>query len=418
MVSFGAKDLQDLQGASRLPLVAIAQKQAQPDEPRPPDAGAAPVPEKTAAGQIFAALKQFAASDFVAWAAEYVRYRFGSKHPLLTYQRPEDGIYPLEGDGGKIRLGLASDWGTGTDEAYKVGQLIEAFDPHYTIHLGDVYFVGDAAEVGQNFLGQKAPGSKFTPCRWPRASKACFALNGNHEMLARGFGYFDGILPAMGEMKGGEAQGQKASFFCLLNADWCFLGLDTGYNSVGTPILEQIWQPDASLPDDVVTWLRAIASRIENRAIVIMTHHQVLSLFDECFTKQAEQVFSILQRPVLWFWGHEHRLVIYQAFDGHDRQWPTIMGRCIGHGGMPVDLPGTAKTGQLGAVEFLDKRPYHNDEGLTVGINGMVLLTIDGAELGVTYVDVQGASVFEERFLAQGGAPVRTAFNPMQLSQL
>ena len=281
--------MQDLQGASRFPIVAIAQKQAQPDEPRPPGATAAPAAETTAAAQIFTALKQFSTSDFVNWAVDYVKYRFGKKHAFPVYAQPEDGIYPLEGDG-EIRLGLASDWGTGTDEAYKVGQLIAAFKPHYTVHLGDVYFVGDAAEVGHNFLGQPAPGSKFTPCRWPAGSKASFALNGNHEMLARGFGYFDGILPAMGEMKGGVAQGQKASFFCLLNEDWCFLGLDTGYNSVGTPIIEQIWTPDASLPDDVVIWLRAIAPRIENRAVVIMTHHQVLSIYDDCFTKQADQI--------------------------------------------------------------------------------------------------------------------------------
>ena len=44
---------------------------------------------------------------------------------------------------GEIRIALAGDWGTGTDEAAQVAALIEAWRPHYSIHLGDIYYVGD-----------------------------------------------------------------------------------------------------------------------------------------------------------------------------------------------------------------------------------------------------------------------------------
>ena len=401
-ISTGAKNLAPLQGLSRVPLVAIAQKQAAPDQ--------------TAPGTMFETLKRFAPSDYVGWITQYIRYRFGRKHAFPAYANPADGIYRLDAGGGPIRLGLASDWGTGTDEAHRTGALIAAFEPHYTIHLGDVYFVGDPAEVAQNFLGQAPPGARHTPCRWPLGSKAAFALNGNHEMFARGFGYFDHLLTAMGEIKDGAAKGQPASYFCLLNDDWCILGLDTGYNSVGQPILEWVWPADAALPEPVVAWLQAIAPLIEGRAIIVLTHHQVLSVYDTSFTRQADQLFAIIQRPVLWFWGHEHRLVIYETFTAAGRPWPAITGRCIGHGGMPVDLPGTPKTGQIGTAAFVDPRPYVNDEGLHVGINGLVRLTLDGARLHIDYVDLFGQSVFEETFAAENGLPARQGFTNHQLA--
>jgi Calcineurin-like phosphoesterase len=429
-ISFGAKNLRDLWGVSSSPFVAIAQKQLQPDGPRAegsdtgseiPAPAMTPTGSKTAeksAGTIFETLKRFAPSDYVSWISEYLRYRFGPKHEFLTYngKQPADGIYPLDAGGGEIRIGLAGDWGTGTDEAYKIGHLIGAFVPHYTIHLGDVYFVGDPTEVEENVLGRAKPHSRFTPCKWPLGSKASFALNGNHEMYARGFAYFDRILPAMGEIKDGVPQGQLASFFCLRNDEWCILGLDTGYNSVGTPITEDIWIPDASLPDPVMMWLQAIASKLDNRALIILTHHQVLSAYQDGFTKQADQVFSMFNRAVLWFWGHEHRMAIYQPFEARDRTWPTIMGRCIGHGGMPVDPPSSPKPGLLGEVEFTDKRLYANDENLHVGVNGMMLMTIDGPSLNLDYVDVYGQSVFRESFVAQDGIPVRRSFTNLHLS--
>ncbi len=80
----------------------------------------------------------------------------------------------------EIRIALAGDWATGTDEAAEVAGLMAHFDPHYSIHLGDVYYVGDADEVDENFLGKKT--SNYEACRWPRGSHGAFALNGNHEM--------------------------------------------------------------------------------------------------------------------------------------------------------------------------------------------------------------------------------------------
>jgi hypothetical protein len=223
-------------------------------------------------------------------------------------------------------------------------------------------------------------------------------------MYARGLAYFDTILPALGPMRDGKPQKQLASYFCLKDESWCVLGLDTGYNSVGMPVVEYFISPDAHLPDPLVSWLKSIAPKIEQHALIIMTHHQVLSIYDDCFTRQADQIFEILRRPVLWFWGHEHRLVIYEPYDGSSRGWRTITGRCIGHGGMPVDLPGKTKTGAIGTAQFVDQRVYHNDEKLHVGVNGFAQLTFSGKKLKVDYVDVYGQSVLTERFAAEAGS--------------
>jgi hypothetical protein len=50
------------------------------------------------------------------------------------------GIYPIDD---RAKISIAGDWGTGTDEARIVAATMEKSDPDFTIHLGDVYYVGD-----------------------------------------------------------------------------------------------------------------------------------------------------------------------------------------------------------------------------------------------------------------------------------
>jgi hypothetical protein len=92
---------------------------------------------------------------------------------------------------------------------------------------------------------------------------------------------------------------------------------------------------------------------------VILSHHQYVSRFNHCHPKLAE----FISRPALWLWGPEHRMVIYReaAKEGD----VTAYKRCIGDGGMPVEL---AKSVLYDfATEFVDTRTYPNDESLDVG---------------------------------------------------
>src|SRR5215831_7712706 len=114
---------------------------------------------------------------------------------------------------------------------------------------------------------------------------------------------------------------------------------DTGYNSVGLPILEKLpwFQPSCKLHDAIEQWLRdEVKPAASNRAIIMLSHHQNYSAFEDIFTTPAKQLAQYINRPVLWLWGHEHRLAIYgkaRTEDGIESY-----GRCLGHGGMPVDL--------------------------------------------------------------------------------
>ena len=381
------KDLQGLLNLDRAPVLSYFQKQSQ-----------------TGYAQLAAFMPQL----IWRWLGEYIRFRIGPKHPFLSYGKDsaDNGVYRLQPTDGPIRIGLAGDWGTGTDEAALVAEQIKTFDPHYSIHLGDVYYVGTTHEVEENFLGLEVKGSAYHPCAWPSGSQGTFALNGNHEMLARGFGYFDHMLPRLGLRD--SSSGQTASYFCLENEHWRIIALDTGYNSVGLPIIEYFFPPDCALRPEQLDWLRDIVRPDpgDPRGIIILSHHQYYSRYDDCFTKAAEQLAAFFHRPILWFWGHEHRLAIYEQ--GKIGGGLTAFGRCIGHGGMPVDLrPPTPKHDY--AVEFMDDRHYPNDEGITVGFNGLATMTLARERLEVSYLDLRGTKVFAEVWSVSNGVLARVS---------
>jgi hypothetical protein len=398
------KDLRDLRHLPRSPLLSYLQKQSQPRAPRPDAAALAPDKRPL--------LAAFDPRQLWKWITEYFGHRIGPRHPFLSYTKsdPDQGVYKLEGDDDEIRIALAGDWATGTDEADRIAQLITAFDPHYSIHLGDVYYVGDDDEVDESFLGIKNPENEFAPCRWPTGSRGTFALNGNHEMYALGRAYFDRILPTLGLNKDGMPLGQKASFFCLENEHWRIIALDTGYNSVGLPILEYIFQPDCALRPEQIEWLRTVMpSKNDPRGIVVLSHHQYFSQYDSSYPKPARQLAEFVSGPVLWFWGHEHRLAIYNQFGVDDGV--RAYGRCIGHGGMPVELPPSDQDNCQGIVEFIDKREFPNDENLTIGFNGFAQLSLRGNRMTVRYVDVGGMVIYSEVWVVNNGVLDRIEHN-------
>lgn len=397
----GRKDLRDLRNLSRAPILSYLQKQAQPVAPR--DKAAAPAPAR------YPILAAFTPTRVFTWLRQYLSHRIGPRHPFPTYttQSKDRGVHRIED---QCRIALAGDWATGTDEAESVAKLIVAFDPHYSIHLGDVYYVGGPLEVDENFLGIKNPNNEYTPCFWPSGSRGSFALNGNHEMYARGFAYFDRMLPKLGLMTNGKPQGQEASFFCLENDYWRIVALDTGYNSIGLPIVEYILRPDCALGPEQIAWLHNVVQPRDGdtRGIILLTHHQYYSRYDSWYTKPAAQLADFFKQPVLWFWGHEHRLAIYPQLQV--KGGVTAFGRCIGHGGMPVDLPPASPKYPACAVEFVDERTYPNDENLSIGFNGYAQLTLSGDHLAVEYVDLHGTILFSEEWRAIGGSVQRITF--------
>jgi hypothetical protein len=347
----------------------------------------------------FQKISAFLPSALWNWVSNYLVSRIGRRHKFLSYKglTGENGVYRL-GDqsvigstpdpAGEVRVGLVGDWGTGTDEANAVAERLMRLDPHYTIHIGDVYYVGDKPEVEENCLGKQL-NNEFTPCYWPVGSVGSFAMNGNHEMYALGNAYFDLFLPKLGMRPslGAPPSQQKASYFCLQNDFWQIIALDTGYNSVGIPIIERIFSPDCHLRQENIDWLQNVVSpKGKSQGLIILSHHQYFSAFEKMYPTPAEQIRNLIDRPVLWFWGHEHRMAVYGQ--GSTPNGIQAFGRCIGHGGMPVEIDKAPQDKTLFPPLAYDRRPYQPPgEHITVGYNGFAMLTLKSQQLRVDYYD-------------------------------
>jgi 3',5'-cyclic AMP phosphodiesterase CpdA len=315
----------------------------------------------------------------------YLKVVFTPRERFRAYKadagaRP--GVYTLPDS---CVIALAADWGTGTRSAYAVGKAIRDERPDVTIHLGDVYYSGTENEFREYFLG---------PGRWPLGglkgtdgrARGAYALNGNHEMYSGGAGYFRAALPALG---------QETSYLCLENAHWRIVGLDTGYYAKTFPLLE-LFVDFIRLHRANHRWLKQVvfADPNDRRPVILLSHHQWFSAFDTEYPRIGRQLRPYLDRVLLWFWGHEHRFAGYAPFglDG-----ARVRARCIGHGGMPIELGATVKRPDRPLV-FTDERKAGDLDGEPIGYCGFALLRLAGPELRVEYFDEAHTRLLEERW--------------------
>jgi len=318
--------------------------------------------------------------DAAEWVWQYARHLLQGRRPFPTYGPGESGLIAMPDT---VRVALAADWGTGTDSAYCVGTAIAAHHPEITIHLGDVYYTGAAAEFADYFLPADC---------WPRGTVRTFALNGNHEMYSGGRGYFDHALPQLG---------QPASYFCLHNAHWRIVALDTGYHTQRG--LGLLFGDDTRLHDATLRWLATVvfADPADRRPVILLSHHQWFSAFDSReYPAVGRALEPYLPHVALWFWGHEHRFVGYAPYAPSPTAAP-VRARCIGHGGMPVELGSTGGSTLVRPDRrpvFIDERKAATVDGADIGYCGFASLRFDGPTLAVDYIDEQGQLLLTERW--------------------
>ena len=268
----------------------------------------------------------------------------------------------------RARLLLAGDWGTGLPRARAVAHemrkvledgMAQSIDQH-VVHLGDVYYSGWAWEYDRRFLAH-----------WPVAvgeadSVASWALNGNHDMYSGGHGYF-GHLLADPRFAGQEA----SSFFSLYNEDWEVLGLDTGWD-------------DGSLAEPQPAWVeqRKAAS---GRKLLLLSHHQLFSAYQRTTPRVGEGLAGALAsgRVRAWFWGHEHRCMLFRPHQG------VNAARCIGHGGVPAPMWRDQH------APYPDLAVYEYRTRLWAGavpwaLFGFAVLDFDGPTIRARYIDENG----------------------------
>jgi choline dehydrogenase-like flavoprotein len=328
----------------------------------------------------------------VEWISHYLSVAFHQRHAFRHYAFG-NGIFTIPND---ATIALAADWGTGTAPAYKVAMRIEEMTPDVTMHMGDVYYSGTPQEYRDWFLGKND---------WPHGKLHTFAMNANHEMYSGGHGYFDTALDTLR---------QEASFFCLENEHWRVLGLDSGYYSGILPLLEFLWHAKIRLHEAVVYWLREVVfhDSSDRRPVIALTHHQPFSAFNRGYRTLWKNLTPYLDRVLLWLWGHEHRFAGYGpvSVDG----LPIVRGRCIGHGGMPIELdkaPSNSDVKKTNLV-FYDNRienELSKEVGQPVGYCGFAFMHLNGPVLTIDYIDENGKSLLQEWWDRSSGRPVGKA---------
>ena len=183
------------------------------------------------------------------------------------------------------RIAVFADWGTGLYGAPIIKQSIVALDRcDVALHLGDTYYSGSDDEIHDRLVGD-----------WPvRAGGKTVnrSLNGNHEMYSGGGGYFTAL---------GDFFQQPASCFAMQNANWLLVCLDTAYIDFSL------------IPPGC--WLTSLVNAAGNRKLILFSHHQPYSQLDAQGPNLQAALADLLNQGRIhaWFWGHEHRLVLYDA---------------------------------------------------------------------------------------------------------
>ncbi|HEY0781093.1 MAG TPA: metallophosphoesterase, partial [Thermoanaerobaculia bacterium] len=278
---------------------------------------------------------------------------------------------PLPIDG-RARLVVVGDWGSGIPRAKKVAaEMRKVLDEgkgnreQHVIHLGDVYYSGWEYEYRSRLLAD-----------WPVQGGepiGSWNLNGNHDMYAGGYAFFDTALadPRFGRQR--SRDGQATSFFSLVNDHWRILGLDTSWDEHG-------------LKDPQATWAKEELASGAQKGL-LLSHHQIFSSYEPS-KKEPELLTKI--RPVLaggrvrsWFWGHEHRCVLYDAAEG------VAAARCVGHGGVPVYRT-HADDEPVPPPGFYEYRGFLEKGLERWALFGFAVLDFEGPEIDVRYIDENG----------------------------
>lgn len=318
---------------------------------------------------------QFDTHDWAGWArVAWEKLKHPFKHTMLRPTSTTPDGFPEKG-----RIAVLGDWGTGLYGAPRIATAILA-DPDpfaMMMHLGDVYYSGTADEVQERFIDV-----------WPRPDNAIHrALNSNHEMYSGGDAYFDKTLNDFN---------QKGSYFAHQNQNWTLVGLDVAYH-------------DHAIDDEQVAWLEGVLAQAGNRKVLLFSHHQLYSHFETQGSKLWNHpgFGAILRskRIFAWYWGHEHRCSI---FEGRDSEF-GLLGRCIGHGGMPQSRSATRNLPRAGEALYAQAEWRRSDGQVVEGNSLPACVVLDG---GNPFI------VGEEDKFSPHGYAVLTFDGPHLLEQL
>lgn len=316
-------------------------------------------------------LEQFSITD-PRWIDSLIAMgitKFRGKHdfvPNLDHRHPIDD---------RCRMLMVGDWGSGLDRAQMVSDQMRTFLDHgkvdglqqHVVHLGGVYYSGWEREVKKRFL-------KYWPIFQSEAGEiTSWSANANHDMYSGGFGYYDTLL---GDERFKNQRG--SSIFVMANSHWRILGLDTAWDDHGLKAPQPDWVKN-----------QVAEAKQAGQKVMLLSHHQPFSAYED--NDGAEKLVDALapvlnQDPPLidaWFWGHEHRCVVY------DTQMGIRFPSCVGHGGIPVYQKHDAGDPLPGGVKW-EYRGRFKEGHVQWAKFGFAVLDLDGPSIRIRYVDEDG----------------------------
>lgn len=289
----------------------------------------------------------------------------------------------------EIRIAIAGDSGTDSriTAPAAIARLMAGKRPHYTIHLGDVYYSGLASEEQNNFLAI-----------WPTGSSGAYALNSNHEMYCGGAGYFNVLL----KHRNFAAQ-QGLSYFALTNDHWLIIGLDTAYFAYHQSLLYEqgsLAEADKNKePDGLVQleWLREVLGQNPNKRVILLTHHDGFDVNPATRAVSRKPLWGGVTgemsgvRDWWWYFGHVHAPIVYKRI--FFRNNSSVSARCVGHGAVPYE-PFPPDLARLGdgevVVQWAETDLARNGGDSRRAPNGFLLVTLKGAEIREEFYDELG----------------------------
>ena len=247
------------------------------------------------------------------------------------------------------KVGLISDWGTGTDDCKELLRSLLQQNVDVVIHLGDIYYAGT--------IGECVELTEMMKEVWNEEGKLgkvpFYSIPGNHDYYLYGYGFYSFVKHINRELGFDNPKyWQTASYFCLRtkgDESLQFLGMDTGISDYDPVNLLNLVAP--KLRDSEVVWHKDKLEKFQGKGkTILLSHHQLFSAnakitgkipasvgsddhiehyINDNLLKEFNQYFDDVPA---WFWGHEHNLVIFNEFK-HRFYNKLSKGRLIGCSG-------------------------------------------------------------------------------------
>jgi hypothetical protein len=309
---------------------------------------------------------------------------YANMHTVLG----QDFVYPIAD---KFEMAVVGDAGTGNRQSVMLFEkMVQQLNADLFVHLGDVYYAGSSKQFSDFYL---KPLMNAFGVQSPADLKGrVWTLPGNHDYYSGGGPYFEAVA---------QVGSHKGSYFCLQNAHFVFIGLDTCLEDAN-PVVTAEGVHCTFVPPEQLHWAKTLIAqaKAQKKAVVLFSHHMLFSQHETTgrgktlsYANEAmmEQFQDCIHQIDIWQWGHEHSWTRWAPYRGLKR------GYLLGNGGVPVlqkenmyavkPVPGHQPPKMLSKppAVFTIRDSLSNYQDLSLWCNGLYGFSVDGPNLTLKY---------------------------------